>query len=463
MKVAFAKIKITPKNNIGIRMAGYSQQELCSGKLDDLHAYGILIEALDKNKDISHLLLISLDLLKLPISIAEYVKKKITNEFKFIKSEQILIHSTHTHSAPDLTGEYYYPGGFLKGAMFGMNRNDKYIIYLTNQIFRMVSSLRDKLKPCKIAWSKKIFNPEIVLNRRHPTRKAEPELGVIAFRSLDDNNIIGLIINYACHPTTLSYRNSKISADYPGRVINKINELTNNKINVIYFNGPAGNLNPITTSGTDYQRIERDNSISYDQLGTYEHTNKLGKILAEQSLSLIDSINEDEYIEEMEVTSKMKKIRIPLRDYKYFSKVWLQNIIPFAVKKYILIPVLKIMNKSTNFPAFVIKRRKLRMYCDSVLQSIGIKSFSTPSKEIRILTVPGELFEDLGKLLLKYSPAGSKNTFIFQNANDWIGYLLSFTEYSQFAGYEPIASVGPLIGEYVTRSHLDLFNEIREK
>ena len=110
MRVAFNRIKITPENYIGMAMAGYTRPDPCLDKLDNIYAHGVLIEATNKNKN---LLLISLDLLKVPLSIANYIKRKIKDEFSFLNPSLILIHSTHTHSAPDLTGEFYWPGGFF--------------------------------------------------------------------------------------------------------------------------------------------------------------------------------------------------------------------------------------------------------------------------------------------------------------------------------------------------------------
>lgn len=45
MKVSFSKIKITPKEYIGVPMAGYTRKDPCLGKLDDIHANGVLIES----------------------------------------------------------------------------------------------------------------------------------------------------------------------------------------------------------------------------------------------------------------------------------------------------------------------------------------------------------------------------------------------------------------------------------
>ena len=80
MKVAFNKIKITPKNYIGKPMAGYARKDPCIGILDDIYAYGVLISFNNEHNNQNHLLLISVDILKLPLSIVEYIKKKTSFE-----------------------------------------------------------------------------------------------------------------------------------------------------------------------------------------------------------------------------------------------------------------------------------------------------------------------------------------------------------------------------------------------
>jgi len=468
MKVAFNKIKITPKNYIGMPMAGYTRPDPCLGKLDDIFAYGILIEASNKDNSNKYLLLISLDLLKVPMSIADYIKTKVNNIFKFLNPEHILIHCTHTHSAPDLTGEFQFPGGMfnaIKGIMFGMNRNDKYVVYLIHKVVKMVQKLFDKLRPCKIAWKKISYNPDIVINRRHPSRRSIPELGVITFRSVDNNEMIGIIINYACHPTTLPGANNKMSAEYPGRIIEKINELTNNTIKVAYFNGPSADLNPITTCGTNYNELDElgkeGRKKMYSQSGTYDDTIRIGNLIAQKALNLAQSIKEENYYDDLEFFGELRKFWVPLKDYKYFGPTWLQNKFSYSLKKFLIIPVTKILSENANFPAFIIKRKPFRIHCYSVIQYIGLKLKSkTKEKNISFLTVPGELFEDLGEILFTNSPSGKENTFVFQNANDWIAYIFSKKEYIDFGGYEPVASFSPRVGEYTIKEMLKLFEEV---
>jgi len=461
MKVAFDKINITPEDYQGKPLAGYDRKDRCLGKLDDIHAYGVLLGLSNEEDMKNFLLLISVDILKLPLSIVKYIKKKIISKFDFFHEDQIIIHATHTHSSFDLTGEFYYQGGalaFIKGVMFADNKNDRYIVWMANKITQMVEKLSKDLKPCKMAWKKRKFNPNLVLNRRWPKRKTNPELGVISFKSLDDGSIIGIIINYACHPTSLSFMNNKLSADYPGRIVSKIKDLTKNSIKSMYINGPSGDLNPITTSGTNYEKIDEDKAITYDQLGTYEHTIKIGTSIAKEALAIVKSIEDKNYLQNFNLGIYSKKVIIPMKDAKYFSKVWFTNSLKWFIKKHFLFKIARFNEKSVNFPFFNIKRKNLKRYGETIIHFIMIQSPSGES--LGIITVPGELFEDVGKRVIKASPTSEHNTFIFQNSQDWIGYLFPLKIYIEEGGYEPFMCFSPLCGHFIEIELMHLLNRI---
>ncbi|NHJ23479.1 MAG: hypothetical protein EAX89_02820 [Candidatus Lokiarchaeota archaeon] len=462
MKVAFNRISITPKDYKGKPLAGYSRKEPCLGILDNIHAYGVLISNNNEEGKERNLLLISIDILKLPLSIVDYVKKRLMVKNPVLKSENILLHATHTHASFDLTGEFYFPGGalaFMKGVMFADNKSDKYIVWMANRIVNMVYKLFEDLKPCRVSWKQEKFNPAIVINRRWPKREVLPDLGVISFKNREDNNLIGFIINYACHPTTLSYKNSKLSADYPGRIIYKTDQLTNNSVKTIYFNGPSGDLNPITTSGTDFEKIDEDKTLTYDQIGIYEHTEKIGYIIAEEALKLVNSIPEEDYSANIEIDISMKTILIPQKDAKYYSKVWFSNKLKWIIKKYFLMKIAKFDKKAVNFPFFTIESKGLKKYGKTYIQYIKFRV--TGDKNFSILTIPGELFEDIGKELLKLSPTNEEDTFIFQNCQDWIGYLFTIETYTGEGGYEPFMCFSPLCGAYIEAGVIKLLESIK--
>ena len=460
MKVAFSNISITPKDYLDKPLAGYSRKDPCLGKLDDIHAYGVLIKV-DSNNINQHLLLISVDILKLPLSIVEYIKKRLISKFKLLKPNEIFLHATHTHSSFDLTGEFYYPGGamgFIKGVLFADNKNDRFIVWMTDRIIKMVSKLIEDLEPCKVAWKKESFNPEIVLNRRWPTRKVLPDLGVIVFKSLEENELLGFIINFACHPTTLSYKNNKLSADYPGRIIKKINDITNNKVKAIYFNGASGDLNPITTSGANLEKIDKDKSLSYDQLGTYEHTKKIGYIIGEEALKIANSIPEENYSTFTEIVIYTKRLVIPQKDAKYYSKVWFSNKVKWILKKYFLFKIAKFDERFVNFPFFTIERKNFKNYIKTKVYFI--KFIVDNSNILGIVTIPGELFEEISKNLISTAPTKMENTLIFQNSQDWIGYLFPLEMYINEGGYESFMCFSPLSGAYIENSVKKFFKEI---
>ena len=77
------------------------------------------------------------------------------------------------------------------------------------------------------------------------------------------------------------------------------------------------------------------------------------------------------------------------------------------------------------------------------------------------MTIPGELFEDIGKFLYKYSVTGKNNTYIFQNTQDWIAYLFPLKEYVNEGGYEPIPSFSPICGDYIKNEMKNLIDNIK--
>ena len=479
MKVAIDSISITPSDAVGKPMAGYSRPHPARGILDEVKAHGVLLQHeilgnVDKN-----FLLISLDVLKPPMVFCDYVKEQIQEKFQ-INPNQILIHATHTHSAPDLTGEFYWPGGMfetIRGILFGLNRNDKMLVWMTNQIVKMVGRLLTKLQPAKIGWKKVEIDNDIIINRRHPARRTKPPLGVICFKGIDDNELIGMLVNVGAHGTTLSNMNDKISADYPGRVVASVNEMTNGKTRAVFFNAASGDLNPITTCGTDFDYLEEHHGPVYGQKGEYEDTIRIGKAIAKRALDLAKSIPDDEYYETIELKSYVRTFWFPMKDFKHYHSDKplqstlnrLQNRLIFLVKKYFMFPIVFAItghDKEPNFPGLAIKHRFLDINIYTKIQYVQCKCVKDGKREsFNIITVPGEAFQNLANQVMEASPEGIQNSFMFQNSNDWTSYLFDLDEYIEAGGftqegYELLPSTTPIAGYYIKNEFFRLFDEI---
>jgi len=481
MKASFGKVVITPPGGVkGIPMAGYSRAFPASGKLDDIYARAVLIES--EGATSTRMLLISLDLLKIPLHMSEYIKKKIkANADSNLNADNILIHAIHTHSAPDISGEFYWPGSalnVLKGIMFGENRNDKYIVWLTYQIVKMVKNLIKELKKATFSRKTRQITKDIVINRRNPARRSKKNLTIFVFKGADDKKIFGILANYGMHPTSLSYKNDKISADYPGRVCHRIETISKGKIQAAYFTAPSGDLNPITTCGTDFDKLEADpdaRQTVYDQLGTYHHTKELGYYLGDQGLELAHAIPTEDYYDEVAFETFLKKIRIPIKDdqpYIYSVKIWLANKLKLYIKKWFLYPVAMSHSKSNqpNFPAFAVSAypfsfqngKRLDIHTEIQYMNFKYTQSTNPSQveEMSLLGIPGELFEDLETKLKFISPNGPDHTMLIQNTT-WVGYLFSIKDYITEGGYEPLASSTPVGGKHIYQEFVRLFEDIR--
>ncbi len=455
MKVAFNKVIITPNNYIGIPLAGFTPIRKCTNKLDDIYARAALLEDQLISGHNNYVLFISLDLLKIAFCLSKYITRKICEECDLSPS-QIIIHATHTHKAPDITGEFGNAGGFhqvIRGIICPKDKHDRYIIWITKRIIKMVKDLFSNLKPCKIGWIQKNLDlPNIVINRRDPSRLIRPNLGIIAFRTLDNNQLLGFFINFACHGTSLADLTTELSADWMGYAVNFVERKTNYKVNVILFNGPSGDLNPITA--------KKLKSGYIDARGNYKSTKRIGQIVGRFALNFAQSIPIENFFPNTRFRVYFKIFWVPMMDFNYLNKFWILNKLIFWIKRYILIRIV-ISHKKPNFPSLDLKICNNRYGIYTTLSWIRLIAYSEDcknSRELSILTAPGELFEKQGKRLQKICPTNFNDVFIFQITNDWIGYLFSKEDYIGKLGYEIIPSFSPIAGYIYIEEMKKLFN-----
>ncbi|NMC07065.1 MAG: hypothetical protein GYA24_17750 [Candidatus Lokiarchaeota archaeon] len=480
MQVAFGKVDITPP---GIRekgeaarvpMAGYSRPHFARGVLDPMMVRAVLIEDTILGNIRKRLLILAIDTLKIPLKFADYIKEKIQKHFG-INPNQIVVHATHTHAAPDLTGEYYWPGGvfsIMRGIMFGLNRNDKYMVFITRRIVEMVGHMLAGLVPCKMAFTKTIVPDAIIINRRHPTRQSKSPLGIIAFKHAGTGELAGMLVNFTSHSTTLSNMNDKLSGDFPGRMMDHVGELTSGKVHAVFLGGASGDINPITTCGTDYEHLSVNTILG--QKGTAEHMTRMGNFVAKKALEVARSIPDDRFHEHVEYKSWVRTIWVPLRDFTHYHSasplkatlVKVQNRVVYIVKKYFLLPVVLAIagneEQKPNFPGLAIKHSGTRMNCYSKIQYLRFTLSTGHDKkdEFSIIAVPGEPFEDIGNWLLARSHTPPEKTIIVQHANDWFAYFFDLNEYTDMGGMEPLEGTTPVAGYYIKKEFARFLEDI---
>lgn len=154
----------------------------------------------------------------------------------------LLLHLVHTHAGPSLAeGELGLPGSELV---------EPYRAQLVDSIVTACVQARDAAVPHVITWAygrcDMAVNRDFACGDReviafNPSGKADDTVAV--GRVVDESGAIaGVLVNYACHPTTLAYENSLLSPDYIGATREIVETATGAAC--FFFQGASGDLSP---------------------------------------------------------------------------------------------------------------------------------------------------------------------------------------------------------------------------
>ena len=186
------------------------------------------------------------------------------------------LHCTHTHSGPNLTGNYgwgeidrkYYDGIFLPALLKAVEKA--------------------KASPIAVRMGVAVGNSYIGVNRRelrkdntialgqNPWGPFDPNMTVIAFRDESDKPVAN-IVHYGMHGTCAGM-NTEITRDWSGIMIDEL-EKQSGAITA-FFNGPEGDVGPRLTNGWttgDITYVERLGGVAaQDAIGIYKNIRDYG-------------------------------------------------------------------------------------------------------------------------------------------------------------------------------------------
>ena len=230
-QVGVAKIDITP--NYPIRLSGYgARREETSEISQRIYAKSLVISHQDDDPFV--LILVE------NVGIPNHLTKEISNRLgrvAGVSEERFVICSTHTHSAPCLSG--------MLPTLFGQpipsdhqQRIEQYTVELVNQLEDVAKSAIDCRIPAHLAWT--IGNVGFGKNRRPEGGPVDHSLPVLLARN-KNGNPIAIWASYACHTTTLSL--NCINGDWAGYAMEQI-EATYSSATAYISLGCAADINP---------------------------------------------------------------------------------------------------------------------------------------------------------------------------------------------------------------------------
>lgn len=216
-KAGAADVDITP--DYPVRLSGYgSRTTETQTVVQRLHANALVLQWQAEAPAV----IVSVDNCGVPAAVRAEVLKRLAAGGKTIASERFALHSTHTHSAPVLTGVLPFIFGEDLPADH-VKHIERYTEELTTKIVGIVSRALDQREPARLDWSEgKVY---FAFNRRlktetgfqnaqnfsGPTDRALP---VLCVKSADGTKLIATHVSYACHCTTLG--NNEIHGDWAG-------------------------------------------------------------------------------------------------------------------------------------------------------------------------------------------------------------------------------------------------------
>ena len=298
----YGKVNVTPP--LGISIIGYYVDRFAEGVLDELESVAVALK-----KDGNTVLLIAVDNCELTREKLNPIRERIEKELG-VKSDKILIHSTHTHTGPG------------PSLTFGENDELKeYYKILENKILESAKTALLDLKPAKLGFgvgeakgvafvrrfrmkdgsvmtNPGVNNPEI----DRPIGDVDERVHVLRIDREGAESIV--VANFGNHPDTVG--GSKISGDWPSfsrRFVEKAIENTK----CIFINGAQGDVNHVNVhpKGGDFNDLFMD----FDGCSRgYGHARHIGRVVAGAVMQVYDKVN---YIKVDKIDGKIKDVKIP--------------------------------------------------------------------------------------------------------------------------------------------------------
>lgn len=357
------------------------------------------------------LVIISIDLLQVDMEITLNVRKTL-NEKLAVPYENIMLCSTHTHSGPTISEWDISVRDYLRNDEIKKLKNEITQTIIENAIFCI-----SDLKPVSIGYVKSECS-DVAGNRGKENGISDYSIYTILIKD-EYEDVIAVVVNYACHPTILGADNLLISGDFPGVLAKKLEEHFKNSTS-FFINGACGNQSTrFTRKGQDFQEVERVGTLLYEKV-----VNSLSEIHYDNSF--------------VELYAKLENLTFPTK--KLLSEEQLVRNLEYAemAKNNAINNNLSAGQKRLAITKY--QGAQISMNLLEILENLnGINSEIQIFRigNIEIIGVPVELFVEYG-IEIKCKST-SQNAIIAGYANEVLGYVYT-KEAAEKGSYEVYAS-----------------------
>ncbi len=368
-------------------------------KRGDLNARAVVFR-----KDDVAVAIVSLDLLGFPSVLCDRVRERVSQ----IPAENILIGSTHTHSAPDC---YAFPDG--RGGHTGD------LEFMEMVCARTADAIQDAwnhLEPASIRIATGEAEGRIAYNYYAPDLY-DRRMSVVQAVSPEGRTLVTLV-NYAVHPEVLGAGQGILSPDLVGPLYERL-EAKGGGMG-LFINGAQGGM--ITADNRELDKPRDPVRGYWEDANTWEECIRIGHTMAEEALRLIaDAPLERDPV----LVCESRDVRFPV-----------DSEIMWAI----------IQQSPLNYP---------HSDDQTITTRINLVNLGTA----QVLTIPGEALPNIG-FYLKRKMRG-QHQLLFGLTNDAFGYILTKEDFNSFPRYDYVSrtSLGEQTGEIFMEQALQLVDE----
>lgn len=243
VRVGLARTDITPPVGIYHRMWGAALHDRATGVHRPLTATALWLEPLDQNPD-GRLLVLGLDHCILEAVETRAIRERAAAALG-VEVGRVQVSLSHTHGSAWMSrSRAHLPGGDLIGPY--LDRLAEMCAALSKQAAEaaQLATFVFGHSRCSLAAHRDFFDVE----RKHfvcgynPDGPADDTV-LVAMATTPDGKILGTIVNYACHPTTLAWENTLLSPDYVGAMREVVERETGSPC--LFLQGASGELGPV--------------------------------------------------------------------------------------------------------------------------------------------------------------------------------------------------------------------------
>ncbi len=298
LRAGVATVDITP--DLPIMLSGYSARTEEAEEVE--HPIYAKALAIEDNGQLSVLITVEL------IGVSDWLTEEVAEQLADagVERPQLAIAATHTHSAPVVWREF--PPRFADVLSDdARERVTQYVDALPGKLTEAARAALDDLDEAELAWGQ--GSVDFAANRRviedgqwagwgHVREApADHDMPVLAVRN-PAGELRAVLVNYACHCTTLPAEFNAIHGDWAGEAAARIEDEHEGAVALIAI-GCGADANPYPSSGMDYveqhgQTIAEETAKVLENIMTPLSEGPAGSI-REVTLPFADGENELDY------------------------------------------------------------------------------------------------------------------------------------------------------------------------